>query len=323
MTTTNRPIVSVVLATYNRSYVLRHAMQSVLDSRLSDWELIVVGDHCTDDTADVVAAFDDPRVNFVNLPANCGEQSAPNNAGIRLARGRYIAFLNHDDLYFPDHLGACVDRLESTGADLVWVPFADARPVPAEALERGEWRFEIGGVPRRDGYDPLVFVYASAWVLKRELIERVGPWRSMYKSVVTPSQDWLFRAWRSGARLEFSPHVSLLVIPGGARADSYVTRRSPEHDVYAREMRENPRFRKHILALAAIHAQRAELSARYALPLKHVALFSISPLYALCARLGVHPHTLKYTLLRSGGKGSIVNAIRRVQGLGAAPKKAE
>ena len=295
---TNRPVVSVVMATYNRSSVLRHAVQSVLNSRFTAWELIVVGDHCTDDTAEAVAGFGDPRVSFVNLTRNCGEQSAPNNAGLRLVRGRYVAFLNHDDLYFPDPLAACVDRLDSTDADLVWVPFADARPGSAEALERGEWRFEIGGVPRGDGYDPLVFVYASAWVFKRELIERVGPWRSPYQAIVTPSQDWLFRAWRSGARLEFSPHLSLLVIPGGARANSYLTRTSPEHDVYAREIRENLDFRERILESAAIHAQRAELTERYTLPFKHAALFSISRVYAICSRLGVHPHALKYTLLR-------------------------
>ena len=319
---TSRPVVSVVMATYNRSYVVRHAVQSVLQSRLSAWELIVVGDHCTDDTAAVVAECDDPRVRFVNLKTNCGEQSAPNNAGLRLARSRCVAFLNQDDLYFPDHLDSCVDRLDSTGADLVWVPFADARPWSVDVLGRGEWRFEIGGVPRGgDAYDPLVFVYASAWVFRRELIDRVGPWRSMYQTVVTPSQDWLFRAWRSGARLEFLPHLSLLVIPAGSRVNSYVTRSSPEHDVYAREVRENPSFRERILELAAIHARRAELTARYTPPVKHLARFAISPLYALCARLGVHPHALNH--LRWGGKGGVVNAIRRVQGLDAAPRHRE
>jgi GT2 family glycosyltransferase len=54
----------------------------------SDWELIVVGDACTDDTADVVATFPDPRIRFVNLPENVGEQSGPNNEGVRLGHGR-------------------------------------------------------------------------------------------------------------------------------------------------------------------------------------------------------------------------------------------
>ena len=77
------PIVSVVLATYNRSRVLAHAIESVRSSTLTDWELIVVGDHCTDDTAEVVASFDDPRITFINLPQNVGEQSGPNNEGVR------------------------------------------------------------------------------------------------------------------------------------------------------------------------------------------------------------------------------------------------
>ena len=98
------PRVSVVTATYNRSHILRHSIASVIAQRLTDWELIVVGDACTDDTADVVASFDDPRIRYHALAANVGEQSGPNNEGVALARGEMIAFLNHDDLWLPDHL---------------------------------------------------------------------------------------------------------------------------------------------------------------------------------------------------------------------------
>ena len=93
------PTVSVVVATYNRANVLRFSIEAALRSSASDWEMIVVGDACTDHTADVVASFDDPRISFVNLPVNAGEQSIPNNEGVRRARGRYVAFLNHDDLW--------------------------------------------------------------------------------------------------------------------------------------------------------------------------------------------------------------------------------
>ena len=95
------PLVSIVIATYNRSQVVAHAIASVRRSTITDWELIVVGDHCTDDTEAVVAGFADPRITWVNLAENAGEQSGPNNEGIRRARGRYLAFLNHDDLVLP------------------------------------------------------------------------------------------------------------------------------------------------------------------------------------------------------------------------------
>ena len=78
-----RPKISVVIATYNRSRALGHAIESVLRQTFTDWELIVVGDACTDDTAEVVARYAgaDPRVRFVNLERHWGEQSAPNNVG--------------------------------------------------------------------------------------------------------------------------------------------------------------------------------------------------------------------------------------------------
>ena len=78
------PTVSVVIATYQWSSALRCALRSVLRQSFQDFEVLVVGDGCTDDSAAVVQAFGDPRLRWENLPANTGSQSAPNNRGFAL-----------------------------------------------------------------------------------------------------------------------------------------------------------------------------------------------------------------------------------------------
>ena len=98
------PAVSVVLSTYNRSNILPFAIESVLGQTRDDWELLVVGDNCTDDSEEIVARFDDGRIRFINLRERVGDQSGPNNEGVHQARAPFVAFLNHDDLWFPDHL---------------------------------------------------------------------------------------------------------------------------------------------------------------------------------------------------------------------------
>jgi Glycosyl transferase family 2 len=85
------PRVSVIIPTYNRSNVLRHAIASVLRQSFADYELLVVGDGCSDDSAAIVAGFADARIRWINLPVNSGHQSAPNNEGLRQARGELIA----------------------------------------------------------------------------------------------------------------------------------------------------------------------------------------------------------------------------------------
>ena len=120
MTDSRIPLVSIITATYNRGNVLRYTVASVIESGFRDWELLVVGDACTDDTEQVVGSFADPRVRFINLETNVGEQSGPSNEGFRHARGRYIAYLNHDDLWTADHLGRSLSAIEDTGADLVF-----------------------------------------------------------------------------------------------------------------------------------------------------------------------------------------------------------
>jgi glycosyltransferase involved in cell wall biosynthesis len=100
---TTGPAVSVVLPTYNRAPLLGRAIRSVLGQTYADFEVIVVDDGSTDGTAGVVAAFGDPRVSYVRLARNSGA-SAARNAGIRVARGKFLAFQDSDDEWLPAKL---------------------------------------------------------------------------------------------------------------------------------------------------------------------------------------------------------------------------
>ena len=310
------PEVSVITATYHRPRVLAHAIESVRRSTFEDWELLVVGDGCTDDTAATVASCRDDRVRFVNLPEHTGGQSAPNNEGVRQARGRYLAFLNHDDLYFPDHLRESIAFCERTGADLVWSPVLVALPPDGgDAAGQAAGRFRLSGVPVEDGYDPRVFVFASVWLLTRELAARVGPWRAARETFVTSSQDWLFRAWRSGARLRFHPRVTVLAVPGGERKGSYAQPASPEHDLLAARMQSDPRFREEALEAAAISGER--VTNRYRLGRNWSAALRgllFRPASAAALGAGVHP-LAPYFALRHGRRGNLIRAIARHTGV--------
>jgi len=308
------PLVSIVVATYNRSQVVAHAIASVRRSTITDWELIVVGDHCTDDTEAVVASFADPRITWVNLPQNAGEQSGPNNEGIRRARGRYLAFLNHDDLYFPDHLATSIACCEAMEADLVWSPLLVAQPASEADLAGGREQLRLSGVTPGDDYDPRVFVFASSWLMRRELADRIGPWRPGRETFVTASQDWLFRAWRSGARLRFHAHVGVLAVPASARDGSYRAARSPEHDHFARRMIA-PGFREAALERAAIAGERETNRFRFGQAVASALRGLVfRPASAAALAVGAHPYA-PLVALRHGRRGNLVSALRTRTGL--------
>lgn len=308
------PAVSVVIATFNRSAVLRHAIRSVAESTFTDWELIVVGDACTDDTSTCVASFGDARIRFVNLPVNCGDQSGPNNHGISLARGRYVAFLNHDDLYLPEHLATCVAALEEGDADLVWAPCAVANVREDGGGAEAPCTFTLEGVAAGHGYSPFGFYSASSWVFRRELAARVGPWVGVDRLFVTTSQAWLFRAWRSGARFRFVPKVGVIVVWSGRRAGSYARRESPEHDALSHWMKTDPRARERILEDAAIHAASRQVSSVHHAPWKSAIRALLYPVYTLLIRLGIHPASL-HMAARYGRRGGYMRWHRRFTGL--------
>ena len=114
---THVPLITIVLATYNRPANLRLAIRSVLRQTVSDWRLLVIGDACDARTAEVVAAIGDSRIDYVNLPVRCGEQSIPNSIGMALAASRWIALLNHDDVLLADHLEQAMAALDAGGGE--------------------------------------------------------------------------------------------------------------------------------------------------------------------------------------------------------------
>ncbi|MGE5564018.1 MAG: glycosyltransferase family 2 protein [Bacillota bacterium] len=103
------PQVSVVLPVHNRADVLPRAIESVLGQELSDFELIVVDDGSTDDSARIAESFGDERVRVVRLGQNRGGNVA-RNAGIRAAQSPLIAFLDSDDRFLPNKLARVVEE---------------------------------------------------------------------------------------------------------------------------------------------------------------------------------------------------------------------
>jgi len=102
------PAVSVIVPTYNRAGRLVRAIDSVLAQTFEDFELLIVDDASTDDTAEVVGGYGDRRVRFLPAAVNRGVSTA-RNRGVRAARGELIAFLDSDDTWSPDKLAAQVD----------------------------------------------------------------------------------------------------------------------------------------------------------------------------------------------------------------------
>jgi len=104
---------SVVIPTYNRAELIAQAIRAVLEQTFSDFEIIVVDDGSTDDTADVVGRFQDPRVHYFKKENS--ERGAARNFGAVRATGKYINFFDSDDLMYPHHLTVAHDFALANG----------------------------------------------------------------------------------------------------------------------------------------------------------------------------------------------------------------
>lgn len=243
------PAVSVIIAAYNCSAPLRLAIRSVLNQTFGDFELWVVGDRCTDDSAEAVAAAGDPRVHWVNLPEHSGSQSEPNNEGLRRAAAPYIAYLGQDDLWLPTHLAALVSRIESTGASLVHA--LGARIGPEGVLSC------IGALPSRQSYRTF-HVPPSGWLHRRDVIDAAGFWPDHRRLSCGVDGYYFQRIARTGNPIAFSPELTMLKFPAARFSIYAVKGRPPQADYLEAMERDLPAFRERLLTDLAMLSFRRE-----------------------------------------------------------------
>ena len=107
------PAVSVIIPTHNRDWLISETIAYVLGQSYDNFEIIVVDNGSTDNTQSVVESIADDRIKYI-YQADSGSPARPRNTGIAAATGRYIAFLDDDDVWYPKKLEHVVSAFEST-----------------------------------------------------------------------------------------------------------------------------------------------------------------------------------------------------------------
>ena len=175
------PKVSIITSTYNRSGVLKRAIESVRAQRgFGDWEMCIVGDCTPDDSEAVVASFGDERLRFFNLPVKSppiAHGAIAKNYGIfQMARAPYIAYLDDDDEYHPDFLRAMMGTVARFPAQPVFYCRCQYRD---KATGRRIWGNPFQRWLHRWSREKLMrynFINTANVVHSKALIEQVGGW---------------------------------------------------------------------------------------------------------------------------------------------------
>lgn len=138
-------LVSVVVPCYNGSRYLRATLDSVLRQTHPSLELIVVDDCSTDDSPAIVEALavQDPRVRLLRMARNHGTPGGPRNAGVRTARGDWVAFLDADDLWHPRKLELQLRVLADEGAAMCSAQMLDFRDEAAVRMDEPPARLRV------------------------------------------------------------------------------------------------------------------------------------------------------------------------------------
>ena len=203
------PRVSILLPTHNRADVLPFAIRSVLAQSVADFELLVVGDGCTDDTATVVQGFGDARIRWFDLPKGPGFGYGNRNVALRQARGEIVAYLAHDDLWFPDHLARLLAPLERPGIEFTYSlqlrvsVTGRIEPMVFDMNDTAVWR---AWLDKHAGYIAIVDV-----AHRRECYEKYGYWNEHLR------QRGDYELWMRFAHREPVPNFEYLIVPTSLR----------------------------------------------------------------------------------------------------------
>ncbi len=243
------PLVSVIIPTYNWSSVLRWAIRSVLWQTEQNFEILVIGDACTDDSETVAKSFGDARIRWHNLPVNSGSQSAPNNTGLALARGEYIAYLGHDDVWHPEHLHTMLAAIKGKQADIA------SSLVEMIGPQGTNFRVVTGFYPS-SGYDNTGLP-PTGLMHSRKVARLLGGWKDYREIWRNPDVDFTYRAWEAGLQFVSTRELTAFKFNSALRKNSYKEKPSHEQTAYTQRIETTRWFAlREALAIARVHLLR-------------------------------------------------------------------
>ena len=222
------PLVSVCVPTYNRGPLLvERAVASVLSQTYANLELVIVGDHCTDNTAELLARIKDPRLRFHNLPSRKRNYpqtvenhwfvggATPANMAMELARGQWIARVDDDDTWTPEHIEKLLRFAQDGQYEFVSGLYVE---------ERFGERKVVDGVRALDSYytrqpakpddDSPKIGGVNSWLYRsylRFMRYNVECWRKEWNRVW--DVDLSLRIYGAGVRMGFLEEVVAYVLP--------------------------------------------------------------------------------------------------------------
>jgi len=249
------PLVSVIIATYNRPRNLRIAIRSALEQTYRNIEVLVVGDGCTDDTEQIVRSIADERVRWLELGTNSGSQSLPNNLGLAAAQGTYVAYLGHDDVWLPGHVAALVGAMEHRSLDAAstrsfWIgpPGSNALRLSGAGLRSNR---SVAGPP-------------SALCHRLDIVERTGGWTD-YRELPAdhaPDDEFIGRVNAASVHVRTLRRAGVIKLPAAWRKDFYRSDDASEQADWFRRSRRPRRLIVRLLVRAIateLRGQRATL----------------------------------------------------------------
>lgn len=210
--------VSVIIPTRNSAHLIGRALESVQAQTFTRWEALVVNDNSEDDTVDVVLGFHDPRIRLMNFNSG-GIIAACRNLGIRNSRGRFVAFLDSDDKWYPPKLARSLEVMRGD-VDLVAHGLVYVK-------DGKVWKEKLCGPKSRATYDRLLysgdcsittsavvvrkacleqaggFIEDSADALKKHRVEKIEGFEGAPIHIGAEDYDLWLRLAKSGAKFEF------------------------------------------------------------------------------------------------------------------------
>lgn len=170
--------ISIIIPCYNAAKYIKETLDSILQQTFKDFEVILIDDGSKDDTASIIQSYQDARIRFYQQ-ANQGQCKA-SNYGLSLAQGKYIKFIDADDIINETHLQAQWEQINGATdvlASCAWGRFYDDNPNSAEFIPETVWK----NMPSLEWIKASLsqrndMMGAWVWLIPKELLDTTGGW---------------------------------------------------------------------------------------------------------------------------------------------------